>query len=432
MLKKGDKKVINAWAMYDWANSVYPLVITSAIFPIFYEKTVPENVNFLGGHFNNTELYSYVISASFLVVILLSPILSGIADYSGKKKLFLKVFCYLGSGSCAALYFFNAEVLGLGLLTIFLASVGFWGSLVFYNSFLPEIADVKDHDRISAKGFSLGYIGASILMIGCLALIMIAEVEVRYCFLLVGLWWAGFAQITYRKLPSNVYGHKPEKGGVIAKGFNEIRGVFREFLKTKRLKRYLWSFFIFSMGVQTVMLMAVMFATEEIKCLDENGLEIAMPSEGLIISVLIIQFVAVAGSQLFAFLSSKMGNINALKVATIMWVGICVAGYYIYWDWQFYILAGVVGLVMGGIQALSRSTYAKFLPETQDHASYFSFYDVLEKVGIVVGMMSWGLLLRATGSMRASVLALLVFFAVGCLLLMLVPKNEVSLNNEKS
>ncbi|MCO4805389.1 MAG: MFS transporter [Flavobacteriales bacterium] len=436
MLEKNNPKTIKAWAFYDWANSVYSLVISTAIFPIFYSKMTTEtfpdgtesmNVTFLGRSFINTEIYSYVLSLSFLIVAAMSPFLSGIADYTGSKKKFMKFFCYLGSGSCAALFFFNPAHLELSLLFVLLASVGFWGSLVFYNSFLPEIATVDRHDEVSAKGFSYGYIGSSILLIVILIIIMMIDTtetkeSTRYMFLLVAVWWAGFAQVTYRALPDNVYERTPGDT-FLWKGYEELKKVLVELRPQVNLKRFLRSFFVYSMGVQTVMVMAVLFAKKEI---DWGG----DGDSGLIISVLIIQFVAVAGAYLFAKLSSKIGNIAVLIIALAIWVGICIAAYFIQTSTEFYILAGFVGLVMGGIQSLSRSTYSKLLPQTKDHASYFSFYDVVEKLGIVIGTFLFGAIEGYTESMRNSALVLLSFFLIGGILLLFV-KNEDKLSATK-
>ncbi|HXC05130.1 MAG TPA: MFS transporter [Bacteroidia bacterium] len=426
MLIKGDKKTINAWAFYDWANSSYPLVITTAIFPLFYEAHTfmyehgqkTDMVRMLGIRFHNTELYDYVVALSFLIVSFSTPLLSGIADYTGSKRRFMMFFCYLGSFSCASLYFFNQEHLGLSLMSVLFSSVGFWGSLVFYNAFLPEVAEPADHDRVSAKGFSLGYIGSSILLIMNLIAIKGFNMDPKWSFVSVALWWVGFAQITFARLPNNVYGRKPE-GSSILKGFQELRMVWRELKGNIYLKRYLGSFFVYSMGVQTVMIIAVFFANKEIFPEKERG--------NLIIAVLVIQFVGVLGSVLFSRLSGWIGNIKALGVAIFIWVGICLGTYlWVYTPNAFYIVAALVGLVMGGIQSLSRSTYSKLLPETQDHASYFSFFDVCEKIGIVIGMLSVGLIERVTGSMRNSILALIVFFVVGFILLLTIPKSKAT------
>lgn len=415
-LEKNDKKIINAWTFYDWANSVYPLVITTAIFPIFYEAVVPEKVDFFGFNLINTELYSYVVSLSFIIVAICSPILSGIADYSGNKKTFMKFFCYMGALACISLYFFSVENIELSMISVLLASVGFWGSLVFYNAYLPEIATPDLHDKISAKGFSRGYIGSSVLLIICLVLIQVLEIDARYSFVLTGLWWIGFSQITYRGLPNNVYSHKAE-GNKFAKGFKEIKNVWNQLKQLKSLKRYLAAFFVYSMGVQTVMIMAIFFGTKEIAWSDE-----AAKTTGLIVSVLIIQFIAIPGAYLMAYMSGKIGNIKTLGINIFIWIGICVGAYAVVsTPLHFYITAGIVGFVMGGIQSLSRSTYSKLLPETEDHASFFSFYDVLEKIAIVVGTFAYGFIEGFTGDMRQSILSIIVFFFLGFLLLLRIP-----------
>lgn len=426
-------KAVKSWVFYDWANSVYPLVITAAIFPVFYENntqsTLPDGratdvVSLFGWNFINTELYSYVISLSFLVVIALVPLLSGIADYGGRKTFFLKAFCYLGSVACMSLFFFDVGHLFWGLLSIFFASIGYWGSLVFYNAFLPLIAPPELHDTISARGFSKGYLGSALLLILCLLFIMNHEalgfehagLPTRISFVLVGLWWAGFAQITYKGL-KEPKGQNPgqRSKGWIYQGYRELMQVFKDLREQTALKKYLSAFFVYSMGVQTVMLMAVLFAKKEIE-----GLE----SSHLIVAVLLIQFVGIGGSHLFSKLSSIFGNIKALGIAIVLWIGICLGTYFlVYTPVDFYCIAASVGLVMGGIQALSRSTYAKMLPETQDTASYFSFFDVTEKWGIVIGTFSFGLIEGLTGSMRASVLALIVFFIVGFVLLLRLKKE---------
>ena len=426
MIKKGDSKIIRAWTFYDWANSVYPLVITTAIFPMFYEYQTSHDANgnltndlveFMGGSFRNTQLYSYVISVSFIIVSIISPLLSGLADYSDSKKSFLKFFCYLGSLSCASLFFFDVTHLELSMVPVLLASVGFWGSLVFYNAYLPEIAHAESHDKISAKGYSLGYIGSSILLILNLIAIMGFDMPAKYAFLSVAVWWIGFSQYTYAYLPNAAYSDKP-KENKFTKGFKELKKVWGELKELTTLKRYLGSFFVYSMGVQTVMIMATLFAAKEINWEGDGA------KTGLIVSVLIIQFIAIGGAYLFSWISSKIGNIASLSITLFIWVFICIGAYFIHEPVEFYVIAGSVGLVMGGIQSLSRSTYSKLLPVTKDHASYFSFYDVLEKLGIVIGTFAYGFIEGWTGSMRNSIFALGAFFIVGFVLLLRVPKNE--------
>jgi len=422
-ITKDDEKTINGWAMYDWANSVYSLVITSSIFPIFFENNTSSEVELFGRTFKNTALYSYTLSASFLIVALISPLLSGIADYSGQKKRFMQFFCYLGGLACVGLFFFDANFLGFGLLMTMMAGIGYSGSQVFYNAYLPEIASIGKQDSVSARGFSLGYVGSIILLIVNLFMIMNPEVfgfvdgdmPARVSFAMVGIWWIGFAQITFNRLPGNVYGKKV-KGEYLYRGYVELKKVWTELKKTTQLKRYLISFFVFNMGVQTVMYMAVGFAKNEIE---------GMPDEGLIISILIIQFIAIIGAYFHSWLSSRYGNLKALLVAVTIWIGICVMAFKITTPMEFYVLAGIVGFVMGGIQALSRSTYSKFLPQTTlDHASYFSFYDVCDKIGTVVGTLGFGLIFELTGNLRHSVLATGIIFVIGIILLLAVPKKE--------
>jgi UMF1 family MFS transporter len=436
-MEKGNKKIIRGWVAYDWANSVYNLVISSAIFPIFYDTQTKKAfanskgitvdqlkdgekilVDFFGFELSSSVLYSFVLSASFLVVSFLSPILSGVADYTGSKKKFLKFFCYLGAFSCMSLFVFDTDRIEFGMLSVFLASIGYWNSLVFYNAFLPEIADVNDHDRISAKGFMMGYIGSMLLLIICLSIIMgIGKEYTAYCFILVGLWWIGFSQITYRALPNNVYNKKPEKG-YVWRGFRELKLVFQEFKKTKRLKRYLVAFFFFNTGVQTVMLMATIFANKEISWPEGSG------SSGLIIAILLIQILGAVGAFLMGKVSGVLGNIKTLLLSVSIWIVICIGAFFIKSPVEFYILACGVGLVMGGVQAIARSTYSKYLPETTDHASYFSFYDATEKIGIVLGTLFFGLMEFWTGSIRYSVAAVAFFFVFGFVFLLFVPKEE--------
>ena len=430
---KNDKKLQKAWAFYDWANSVYPLVITTAIFPIFYEGYVDEKVLFFGFEFINTALITILSSAYFLLLVLALPILTGIADASGNKRAFMRFFCYLGSFSCVLLSFFNKDHLEISLLLFVLAGIGFWSSLVFYNAFLPEIAEEKDHDRLSAKGFSMGYIGSVILLIVCLALIFTCDEEsrsffTRICFTLTGLWWFCFSHITFKRLPK---GEKFSLNDVsiYKKGASELNKVWKYILKTKRLKRFIFSFFVYSMAVQTIMLVAVYFGTKEINWgAGEEGE--FMAKVGLIVSVLLIQIVAIPGALLLSKLSAFKGNLFALKTVVFIWILLCFSAFVVYEPIHFYCIAGFVGLVMGGIQSLSRSTFSKYIPSgTKDTSSFFSFYDISEKLGIVIGMFSYGFIEQITGSMRNSIVALVVFFVIGLILLFFVPKEEVLIDN---
>ena len=429
-MQKDNPKVVKSWIFYDWANSVYALVISTAIFPIFYAaqtsvkndlgEVIYDTVHLFGISFKNTELMSYVLSFSYLIVAIISPLLSGIADYTGNKLMFLKTFCYIGAISCMALFFFDVDYLELSLIPVLLASVGYWASLVFYNSYLPDISSPEHYDKLSARGFAMGYIGSVILLVANLVAIMVFKMDSRWSFISVGLWWILFAQIPYKRLPKHV---EAKRGTVnkFKKGFVELYQVWLETKGNIPLRRYLAAFFVFSMGVQTVMVMAIYFGEKEILWNSKNG-----GQTGLIISVLLIQLIAVAGSHLHSWISKKIGNKLALSFSLVSWIIICFVAYHIRYPVQFYIVASAVGLVMGGIQALSRSSFSKLMPETKDTTSYFSFYDVSEKVGLIFGTFTFGFLERITGNMRNSVLAIATFFIVGLILLAFIPRNSFS------
>lgn len=440
MLQKGDKKLIGAWTFYDLANSVYPLVITTAVFPLYYGAVTggtDATVHFFRQELINTELYTYTLSFSFLIVAFISPILSSIADYMGNKKRFMQFFLYLGSLSVMALFFFDSiERLWVGITFSILASIGFWGSLVFYNAYLPEVAYPQDQDNVSAKGFIKGYLGSIILLVFILTMIMFPHlygfipeplkqgetapsIVFRLSFVIVGLWWMGFAQYTLYYLPYNTHKRKPEKD-FIFKGYRELRQVLRELKDQYTLKVFLISFFLFSAGVQTIIVLAGKFGDEEL----------GLPTTNLIITILLVQLVAVAGAYFFARVSKKLGNITTLKITLVIWIIVTFAAYLLPGqspnvDIYFYTLGGFLGLVLGATQTISRSTYSKLMPEnTVDTATYFSFYDVTEKIAIVMGTVIFGILVGITKSMRTSVLVLAIFFFAGLIILFFMKRTK--------
>ncbi|MBC7534105.1 MAG: MFS transporter [Ferruginibacter sp.] len=415
-MQTASKKVINGWAMYDWANSVYNLVITTTFFPAYYAamtglKNYPDGITFLGRRFVNTELKDYVLAFGFLIIAILSPILSSMADYKGNKKNFMRFFCYLGAFSCSLMYFFDKDHVTLGLMCFMFAGIGFYGSQVFYNSYLPEIASEADQDKVSARGYSLGYLGSVLMqIIGFALVIMMPEspLPLKLTFLLVGIWWVCFAQITFKVLPIKSSVERKAKRNVLTNGFRELKIVWNQIKQMPVLKRFLTAFFFYSMGVQTVMLVAIDFGIKELK----------LPDQKLIITAVIIQIVAIAGALGMSRLSSKYGNIKILILTVSLWIAVCIAGYFITTELHFYIIASLVGLVMGGIQSLSRSTYSKFMPVTKDTASFFSFYDVTEKLAIVIGLFTFGYI-EGIASIRESILSLVIFFLLGFIWLLL-------------
>tara|TARA_R110002049_G_scaffold150790_3_gene314036 strand:+ start:4386 stop:5714 length:1329 start_codon:yes stop_codon:yes gene_type:complete len=437
-LLKGSKKLLNAWAFYDWANSVYSLVIASAIFPIFYGALFRaagiEKITIFGGEIARAPLISYTTSLAFVFIAVITPLISGVADYLGNKRMFMKFFCYLGGLSCVGLYWFSLDNIYVGLLCFFMGLVGFWVSFAINNSYLPDIAHPEQMDRISAKGFSLGYLGSVLLLLFNLAMVMkpdffgivtdesgVAELKaMKYSFVTVGIWWIIFSQYTFYYLTK---GNKREgeRKNVVLNGFKELKGVWKKLGGEIQLKRYLIAFFVYSMAVQTVMLIATYFGEEEIGWGSDSE-----RTTGLIVSILVIQIVAIVGATLTANASKKFGNIKTLIVINVLWVVICVYAFFMITPIDFYIGAGCVGMVMGGIQALSRSTYSKFMPETTDTTSFFSFYDVAEKIGIIIGTFLYGFIAQVTGSMRSAIIFLGLFFVAGVVLLLRVNKKPTA------
>lgn len=431
------RKVINAWCLYDWANSSYNLVITSTIFPAYYEavtrNTSEDNeVRFLGRDFVNTALYYYALGTAFIVVALISPILTSIADTRGNKNNFMQFFCILGSIACACLYFFtpaetsqgtitlSSEALHFGIIAMIVSCIGFWASFVFYNSYLPDLVPEYLRDRVSARGYTWGYVGSVLLQILCFMIVFFPEsfglttpfekdyMPPRISFILVGIWWFSFAQISFRYLPKGNITIGNQGGNVISNGFRELKKVWQQVKHLSVIKRFLYSFFWYSAGIQTVFLVATPFGAKELH----------LPTAKLIIAIMIIQLVAIPGAIIISRLSELYGNIRILIGVVLLWVAVCAGGYFIQTDIHFYILGAGVGLVMGGIQSLSRSTYAKLMPETKDTASFFSFYDVTEKLALVLGLFTFAYIEEISGSMRNSVLALMTFFILGFIFLL--------------
>ena len=427
---KGDIKVLNAWAFYDWANSVYPLVISSAVFPIYYGSLFVDDlyVELLGFNFKNTALISFLTAFAFVVLSFMTPLLSGIADYMGNKKKFLKFFCYSGSISCMGLYWFDLSNIYFGLFFYFTALISFWASLVFYNSYLPDIAFKNQQDAISAKGYALGYFGSVILLVFNLAMVMYPEtfgiigdnsesIAMRYSFVSVGIWWIIFSQYTFYFLPAPNKKREIIKD-VIWNGFKEIIDVWNELKKISLIKNYLIAFFIYSSALQTVLLIAAYFGEQEIIWPEGEK------TIGLIVSILLIQLIAIFGAIFTSKLSEKFGNIFTLIILNLFWAFLCIGAYFINQPLEFYIAAGLVGLVMGGIQALSRSTFSKMIPKTENTTSYFSFFDVSQKISVVFGMTLFAFLDQITGSMRTSILVFVVIFLLGAFLLKRIKIND--------
>lgn len=421
---KGDKRMVRGWVMYDWANSVYQLTIASAIFPIYYNTVTRSGdnftVSFFGAPIINTVLYSWAIAAAYLLVAIGSPLFSSMADYTGRRKAFMRAFTMIGAIACGALFFFDKNHIELGIIAFALGTVGYGGSIVFYNSFLPVIANPGDQDRISARGYSMGYLGGVVLLLFNLLMIMKpglfgiasdSSLPARISFLSVFIWWLGFSQITFHRLPKYTFRKRMKRESVLTNGYRELRLVFNQIRKSYKLSMYLTGFFFMMMGLLTTMFMAATYGEKEM----------GLKEDVLIPTILVIQLVGMLGAWMFARISEKIGNMKALMITILAWTLICIGAYFITNTIQFVIVAFFIGIVMGGSQSLARSTYSKMLPEdTTDHTSFFSFYDVMEKLATVAGTFSFGVIEAITGSMRYSVLAITVFFLLSLIFMFLL------------
>ena len=434
---KGDKRLVHGWIMYDWANSVYQLTIASAIFPIYYNTVTRSGDNFTVSFFGhaviNTVLYSWAIAAAYLIVAIGSPLFSSMADYSGRRKGFMRAFTMIGAIACGALFFFDKNHIELGIIAFTLGTIGYGGSIVFYNSFLPVIAEPEDQDRISARGYSMGYLGGVVLLLFNLLMIMKpalfglaadSSLPARISFLTVFIWWIAFSQITFSRLPKYTFRKRIKRESVLTNGYRELRVVFNQIRKSYKLSMYLTGFFFMMMGLLTTMFMAATYGEKEM----------GLKEDVLIPTILVIQLVGMLGAWMFARISEKLGNLPALMITILAWTLVCVAAYFITNAIGFVIVALFIGIVMGGSQSLARSTYSKMLPaETTDHTSFFSFYDVMEKLATVAGTFSFGLIEAVTGSMRYSVLAITLFFMTSLFFMMLLylrTRNEARIIKE--
>ncbi len=407
-----NKKVINGWAFYDWANSAYFLVISTAIFPQYFLQNTPDKIWFFGMNISDSAFYSMIVSISYLIIAGTSPILSGIADFGGKKLSFLRMFTIVGSIACMALALFDdAGSMWIGIFAFMIATIGCAGGLVFYDSFLPEIATEDQYDTVSAKGYTYGYIGSVLLLVFILSMVLNPSLygisnellPIQIGFVLVGMWWISFSQITFKRMPRSDKEVKM-KPGVLGDGFRELKKAYQKLKTQDNIKRYLYAFFFYFSGVQTVIYLATAFASKTL------GFETAE----LIAIILILQLVAIPGAYLFAYVAKLRGNKLSINIMLIIWALICFAAFLLETKTTFYIVAAFVGLVLGGIQSMSRSTYSKLLDENEDDLTcYFSFYDVLYKLSVVFGTGLFALLEILTDNMRYSVLGLSVLFVIG-------------------
>ena len=407
-------KILRAWTYFDCANSAHSLVIGVAVFPPFFEAVAPKTIHFMGWDIPNSSMLAYALTISYLFIALTQPILSGIADYGGKRKTFMQFFTVLGALACISMFWMdNPDAWQVGFWAYIVSMIGYAGGVVFNNSFMPLIATPDKFDRLSARGFTLGYIGGTVLLIVNLICILFWDkigfadesIATRISFLTVGVWWLGFSLIPFFGLPND--NKTPLSMKAVLSGFGELKQVWSIVKKQVNTKRFLLSFFFYDAGVQTMIFLAAVFA----------GKELGFETTELIILVLLLQIVAALGAWIFAKVSNAKGNKWTISAMLIVWVIITFLAFFIKDKMPFYALGVLLGIVMGGTQSLSRSAYSKLIPKgTTDTTTFYSFYDLTDKLAVVIGTFTFGLIDQMIG-IRYSVLMLGFLFFIGLLLL---------------
>lgn len=412
-----NKKTIFGWLAYTWANSPYSLAIITAIFPSYYSQVSKEAavriennisiVNFLGFETSSVSLFSYAVSLSYLVITLTSPLIGAISDYTGNKKIFMWLFSTLGSLACLLLYFFDKSNYNLGVFAFSLGAICFSFCHIFTDSLLPEITTPENYSKLSAKGFIAGYMGSVLHLIISLTLIINYQffgfqneiAPVKRSFILVGIWWFGFSQITFFTYKNNLK-EVSKFDSVIKNSFENLYNAYIEVKKTDIIKWFLVSYFFYNMGVQTSIYMSSLFATEEVH----------LKSSELIITILLIQFVAILGTYVLTKISKNRSYSKILIFSTLFWIGLCFYAYFVKTSFQFYLLSVGVGLIMGSVQSLSRGVFSTLISDKNEKATFFSFYSIVDKASIIIALFIYGLVNQLTHSMRTSIFCIIFFF----------------------
>lgn len=403
------RKEIVSWAMYDWANSAFATTIMAAVLPVFYYDVAAKNLD----RTTASAFYGYSQSIAMVCVAILAPILGALADYSNSKMKFLRFFAYMGMIASVLLAFVGEGDYLLASFLLIIGTIGFSGSNVFYDAFLPEIAPEEDIDRISTRGYAFGYIGGGLLLVINLAMIMKPGlfflpntlIATQLSFASVGVWWFLFSIPMFRNVKERKLETRKISGSYIGIGFKRLKETFKEINQFKNLLVFLIAFWLYNDGISTIIKMATIY-----------GRDIGIGSTDLIAALLITQFVGIPFAFLFGWIAKKINPKRALYIALWTYVIIIIFGYFMQTALHFYLLAITVGFVQGGSQALSRSIFGSMVPKNR-HAEFFGFYGISAKFSAIFGPFVFALVGQLTGSSRLGIVSLLIFFLVGMLLL---------------
>ncbi len=418
-----NKKQIFGWVMYDWANSAYVTTVLVALLPPYFAAVVvpPEGINIGGAYFTAESIWALMISFSAFVVFIFAPILGAISDFSAAKKRFLMLFCYGGSLATVALVFSSSGDILQTMILFVIAQICFVGSNIFYDAFLPQIASDDQIDWVSGKGFAFGYVGGGLQLALSLGLVtghsvigISQELAVRLAIAMAGLWWGGFAIITFlnvqeeppvESLPA-AYQHLPKWRAYTEVGIIRILVTLRKVKQFKHLLLFLIAYLLYNNGIQTVMAMATIYGQQEI----------GLGTTTLMVTLLFIQFVSVFGALGFSKLAERVTAKKALMLSLVGWCLVIVYAYFLTNATEYFILGGIVGLVQGGSQALSRSFYGAMVP-IHASAEFYGFYSVFTKGSAILGPLTFAAIGLITGSNRLAILGVIVFFISGLILL---------------
>lgn len=427
-IMKNDRKEIFGWIMYDWANSVFFTTVVGVLIGQYItslaQKAVGENGVVLSlGFFEVTSksLFPYSVGLSVFLQIFFLPVMGAIADYTHLKKTFMAFFCGLGVIACCLLFFVDGHLYLLGSVLFIVSNLSAGASIVFYNSFLTDITTEDRRDKVSSWGFAAGYASGVLMLILNLIFLNYCEswgisinLAVRICLLTSGLWWGGFALVTFSYLKTRIpERNAPEGKNLVIAGIGELIETFRELFKLKHTLKFLIAYLLYNDGIQTVITSSAIFISQELFV--AKGLE--TNNTTLLISFLIAQIVAFFGSLAFERISSFTNSKTAILISLVIWSVIVIYAYgFLETMTQAYIMSGAIGFVLGGSQALSRSLFSQMIPIGRESA-FFGIYEISERGTSWIGPIVFGLVVQMTNSYRPAILALIVFFIAGSIIL---------------
>jgi UMF1 family MFS transporter len=429
--QSNDKREIFGWVMYDWANSAFSTTVATTLLGVYLtglaQSILGDNGTVISfgplGRVSSKSFFPFCVAASVFLQAFLLPVLGAIADYSNLKKRLMALFCYVGVAATCLLFFITGSLYTIGGALFILANLCFGASIVFYNAFLPEITTEDKRDKVSSRGYALGYLGGGLLLALNLALVVWAQsknnsaavsLAVRLSLLSAGVWWGGFAILTFTRLKERGTARRlPPGKNYLSIGFSETIKTFRELGRLRHTLKYLLGYLLFNDGIQTVIVMSGVFLEQELFI--SRGLE---PNRSFLLGlILVVQFAAFVGALLFERIAKAIGTKNAILLSLVLWSAIVIYAYgFLETVTQAWFMGASIAIVLGGSQALSRSLFSRMIPAGRE-ASFFGIYEISERGTSWIGPLVFGIVVTATNSYRQAILSLIVFFIGGMVIL---------------